>query len=173
MGGRNVLKTIVRIRSIILRTTGRLGWLPPTLARLCLGLVFFNSGWGKLHGLPDVIEYFRSLGIPAPEIQAPFAAGTEFVCGLLLLLGLFTRVATVPLMVTMIVAILTAKKDELEGISSLFTFIEYLYILLLVYLGVNGPGPLSLDRVLVRFLPDGARESGRDVGALASRARTA
>jgi len=72
-----VLKIIVRFRSIILRTTGRLGWLPPTLARLCLGLVFFNSGWGKLHGLSEVIEYFRSLGIPAPEIQAPLAAGTS------------------------------------------------------------------------------------------------
>src|SRR5213594_4013340 len=159
MGGRNVLKIIVRIRSIILRTTGRLGWLPPTLARLCVGLVFFNSGWGKLHRLPDVIEYFRSLGIPAPEIQAPFAAGTEFVCGLLLLLGLFTRVATLPLMVTMTVAILTAKRDQIEGISSLFTFIEYLYILLLVYLGVNGPGPLSLDQVLGKFIPAGDEAS--------------
>src|SRR5213593_2333437 len=101
---------IVRVRAWILRITGRIDWLPPTLARLCVGLVFFNSGWGKLHGLNDVIEYFRSLGIPAPEIQAPFAAGTEFVCGLLLLLGLFTRVASVPLIITMIVAILTAKK---------------------------------------------------------------
>src|SRR5881628_321377 len=173
MGGRNVLKTIVRIRSIILRTTGRLGWLPPTLARLCLGLVFFNSGWGKLHGLPDVIEYFRSLGIPAPEIQAPLAAGTEFICGLMLLLGLFTRIATVPLMVTMIVAILTAKKDEIEGISSLFTFIEYLYVLLLVYLGVNGPGPLSLDRVLLRWLPAGDGEGSESSARAAQRVRTA
>ena len=168
-----MLNHLARVRTLVLKIAGRLGWLPPTLARLCVGLVFFNSGWGKLHGLKDVIEYFRSLGIPAPEIQAPFAAGTEFVCGLLLLLGLFTRVASVPLIITMIVAILTARKDDLEGISSLFTFIEYLYILLLVYLGVNGPGPLSLDRLLVRFLPDGARESGRDVGALAPRARTA
>ena len=168
-----MLKLIARIRSIVLTVTGRLGWLPPTLARLCVGLVFFNSGWGKLHGLPDVIEYFRSLGIPAPEIQAPFAAGTEFVCGLLLLLGLFTRVATVPLMVTMIVAILTAKKDELEGISSLFTFIEYLYILLLVHLAVGGPGPLSLDRALVRFIPAGDREGVAPPAPGAPRVRTA
>jgi len=168
-----VLKIIVRFRSIILRTTRRLGWLPPTLARLCLGLVFFNSGWGKLHGLPEVIEYFRSLGIPAPEIQAPLAAGTEFICGLMLLLGLFTRVATVPLMVTMIVAILTAKKDEIEGISSLFTFIEYLYILLLVYLAVGGPGPLALDRVLVKWLPPGDEEGSESSVRMAHHVRTA
>ena len=168
-----MLELIVRVRSIVLRATGRLGWLPPTLARLCVGLVFFNSGWGKLHGLPDVIEYFRSLGIPAPEIQAPFAAGTEFVCGLLLLLGLFTRVATIPLMVTMIVAILTAKKGEIEGISSLFTFIEYLYILLLVYLAVGGPGPLSLDRVLVKWLPAGDEESSESSVRVAHSVRTA
>jgi putative oxidoreductase len=164
---------MLRARALILGIAGRLGWLPPTLARLCVGLVFFNSGWGKLHGLTDVIEYFRSLGIPAPEIQAPFAAGTELVCGLLLLLGLFTRVASVPLIITMIVAILTAKKDDLEGISSLFTFTEYLYILLLVYLGVNGPGPLSLDRLLVRFLPAGSEERAEGLGTAAPRARTA
>lgn len=168
-----MLRLIARTRSFILAVSGRLGWLPPTLARLCVGLVFFNSGWGKLHGLPDVIDYFRSLGIPAPELQAPFAAGTEFVCGLLLLLGLCTRLATVPLIITMIVAILTAKKDELEGISSLFTFIEYLYILLLVHLAIGGPGPLSLDRLLVNWLPAGDRDRPEDAVRVTQHARTA
>ena len=166
-----MLDRIARVRQFILRVAGRLGWLPPTLARLCVGLVFFNSGWGKLHGLPDVIEYFRSLGIPAPEIQAPFAAGTEFVCGLLLLLGLLTRVASVPLIITMIVAIVTAKRDELEGISSLFTFTEYLYILLLVWLGASGPGPLSLDHLLVKILFGRRREV--DLQAVHGHIRTA
>jgi putative oxidoreductase len=168
-----VLEHLMGLRALVLRITGRLGWLPPTLARLSVGLVFFNSGWGKLHGLKDVIEYFRSLGIPAPEIQAPFAAGTEFVCGLLLLLGLFTRIASVPLIITMTVAILTAKKDDIEGISSLFTFSEYLYILLLVYLGVNGPGPLSLDRIVVSLLGDRGTEPASNLGAVGARARTA
>ena len=148
-------------------------WVARLVVRLAVGLEFFGSGLGKLGKLSGLIQYFRSLGIPAPEIQAPFAAGTEFVCGLLLLLGLFTRVATVPLMVTMIVAILTAKKDELEGISSLFTFIEYLYILLLVHLAVGGPGPLSLDRALVRFIPAGDREGVAPPAPGAPRVRTA
>ena len=72
MGGRNVLKIIVRFRSIILRTTGRLGWLPPTLARLCLGLVFFNSGWGKLHGLPSFsFTVGRAMPDPIQSVSLP------------------------------------------------------------------------------------------------------
>jgi putative oxidoreductase len=145
-----MLQTALQCRTKALAVLGRLTWLPPTLARLTLGLVFFNSGRGKLGNLPQVIEYFQSLGIPAPHFQAPLAAGTELVCGALLLLGLFSRLASVPLIVTMIVAILTARKADLEGISSLFTFIEYTYIVLLVWIGISGPGPLSLDRLLVR-----------------------
>jgi putative oxidoreductase len=128
--------------------TSRLRWLPPTLARLTLGWVFLLSGWGKLHGLPDVIEYFRSLGIPAPQIQAPFSSGMEFLCGALLLLGLGSRFASVPLMVIMLVAIATARRDELTSLGALFGFIEYLYIVLLAYVIVEGPGPLSADALL-------------------------
>src|SRR5258705_359728 len=61
----------------------RLRWLPPTLARVTLGWIFVQSGWGKLHHLDQVVKFFTDLGIPAPQIQAPFAAGTELVCGAL------------------------------------------------------------------------------------------
>ena len=130
--------------------TARLRWLPATLARLTLGWVFLLSGWGKLHGLPEVIEYFRSLGIPAPQIQAPFASSVEFLCGALLLLGLGSRFAAVPLVVVMLVAIGTARREELTSIGALFGFIEYLYIVLLTYVIVEGPGPLSVDALLGR-----------------------
>jgi len=149
------LDRVDSFRRFILRVTGALGWLPPTLARITVGWVFLASGWGKLHGLPDVIDFFRSLGIPAPELQAPFAAGMEFLCGALVLAGLFTRVAVVPLIIIMIVAIATAKRADLTSIPALFGFIEYLYIVLLVWLGVSGPGPLSLDALAVRALPNG------------------
>jgi putative oxidoreductase len=138
------------LSSLMNAVTARLRWLPPTLARLTLGWVFLLSGWGKLHGLPDVIEYFRSLGIPAPQIQAPFASGVEFLCGALLLLGLGSRFAAVPLIAVMLVAITTARHEELTSLGALFGFIEYLYIVLLVYVIVEGPGPLSVDAVLAR-----------------------
>jgi len=147
-----MLRYIVLIRRLIAKVTARLEWLPATLARLTVGWVFLTYGWGKLHALPKIIDYFRELGIPAPQLQAPFAAGTEFVCGALLLLGLVTRLASVPLIIVMVVAIATARKDDLSSIPDLFGFIEYLYIVLLVWLGVAGPGPLSLDRLLARRL---------------------
>jgi len=136
--------------------TEALAWLPPILTRFVIGLVFVKTGWGKLHNLDQVIEFFRSLGIPAPEFQAPFAATMEFTCGLLVLVGLFTRLAAVPLMVIMIVAIATAFREQLgaadgaiESLNVLFGLSEFLYIVLLVWLVVRGAGAVSLDRVLL------------------------
>ena len=145
------LPRLLLMRPLVLRIASALDWLPPSLARLTLGWVFLLSGWGKLHGLPDVIDFFRSLGIPAPELQAPFASGVEFVCGGLLLLGLFARLASVPLIAVMVVAIATARAEELTSLGALFGFVEFLYIALLLWIGVAGPGPLSLDAVLVRL----------------------
>ena len=124
-------------------------FLPPLVARLSVGWVMVESGYGKLGNLPDVTEFFRSLGIPAPELQAPFAAGSELLFGAFLMIGLFTRMSSIPLMVIMTVAIITAKREELTGISELFGFIEYLYIALLLFLLVRGGGFLSVDRFLV------------------------
>src|SRR5215468_4771465 len=125
-----------------------LRWLSPTIARLTVGLVFFQSGWGKLHDLEKVTGYFTELGIPNPAFQAWFASTAEFVCGGLLLLGLATRFAVVPLIITMCVAIRTAQWENVDGIGSLVGLLEFAYIALLVWLGTDGPGPLSLDRLL-------------------------
>jgi putative oxidoreductase len=151
----SLMSRLSPVRSLMLKTASRLAWLPPTLARATVGWIFVLSGWGKLHNLPDIVEYFRSLGIPAPEIQAPFAAGVEFVCGALLLLGLGSRVAAVPLMVVMTVAIATARIEELTSIGALFGFIEFGYIALLLFVAIGGPGPLSLDALIARRLKSG------------------
>jgi putative oxidoreductase len=97
-----------------------------------------------------VIEFFGSLGIPHPELQAPFASATELVCGTLLLAGLFTRIASVPLIVTMVVAIVTAQRENVAALGDLFGLTEYLYIVLLLWLGISGGGPLSVAHLLVR-----------------------
>lgn len=141
-----------RLRRLILLVASSLRWLPPTLTRLTLGYVFIESGWGKLHNLPKIVAYFTELGIPAPQIQAPLAATAELVCGLLLLVGLATRIASLPLIITMIVAIITARRADLNGISDLFGFIEYLYIVLCLWLCAHGAGPLSLDAIFAKRL---------------------
>jgi len=129
----------------------KVGFLGPTLARLTLASVFIGTGWGKLNNLGSTVEYFTSLHIPAPGFNARLAAGTEFVGGVLLLLGLFTRVAALPMAFTMVIAILTAKRDELEGVRALLGFEEWTYIVLFVWLALAGPGPLSLDALWARL----------------------
>jgi putative oxidoreductase len=143
---------MLALRRLIHRVSDALRWLPPTVARLTLGWIFLESGWGKLHSLPKVVEFFRSLGIPAPEIQAPFAASMEFLCGVLLLLGLCTRLASIPIIVIMLVALKTAKAGDIHELSDLFGTSEYLYIALALWLGAYGAGPLSLDAIFAKRL---------------------
>lgn len=143
-----------------------LAWLPPLVARLTIGSVFITSGWGKLHHLDKVTQFFQSLGIPWASFQAPFASGTEFVCGILVLAGLMTRAASVPLIVIMIVAICTARAGDLTAVSDVSSllssfdkltgFIEYLYIALLLWLVAYGPGVVALDALIARLLDRGA-----------------
>ena len=151
-----------RLRRLVHLVSSRLRWLPPTVARLTIAGVFVQTGWGKLHNLPKVIGFFQELGIPAPQLQAPLVATVEFVCGLLLLLGLFTRVASLPLIVSMAVAILTARRTDIHGYSDLFGMEEYLYIVILLWLGAYGAGPISLDAVFARRMDAAAsREAER------------
>ena len=143
---------LLRIRRGLLSIADRLSFVPPTLARIAIGVVFLGTGWGKLHNLDKITGFFTELGIPAPGFNAVLVSSTELVCGVLILLGLFTRLAAIPLMVVMIVAIVTAKRSEIAGPSDLLGFVEMLYIVLLSWLATAGPGSFSLDRLAVRAL---------------------
>ena len=145
-----MIRRLLAARTFVLDASSSLAWLPSVAARVALGTVFVQSGWGKLHDLPRVVEYFASLGIPAPQLQAPFVAGVELAGGALLLAGLFTRVASVPLAATMVVALLTAKRADIASASDLFGMVELLYLLLLGWLSAFGAGALSLDALLAR-----------------------
>ena len=130
----------------------RLGWLAPLVGRLAVGLVFMSTGWGKVHNLEKVTHFFVDLGIPMPAFNAVLVAYSELICGTLLVVGLLTRLATIPLVVSMIVAILTAKRSDLHGLFDLVGFDEFTYLSVLVMIAVAGPGSASLDRLLVRRL---------------------
>jgi putative oxidoreductase len=146
------MHALLQLRRRLLAFCRRLAFLPPLLARFVIGVIFVGSGWGKLHHLDQVTQFFAGLGIPFPELQAPFVAFTELVCGALVLVGLATRLAALPLICTMIVALATALADEIDGLGSLFGLSEFLYIALLVGLVVGGAGALSLDRFVARAL---------------------
>jgi putative oxidoreductase len=155
----------VRLRGLVHSVSDRLRWLPPTVARLTIGLVFLQTGWGKVHNIQKVVGFFTELGIPAPELQARLAATAELVCGALILIGLFTRVASLPLIVVMTVAILTAKRGDIHELTDLLGMEEYLVIVVLLWLGAYGAGPLSLDAVLARRLETGERPVARPAEA--------
>jgi putative oxidoreductase len=146
------MNLISRAQTRLLYIAERLSFLGPTLARLTLGVVFIGTGWGKLHGLDKVTEFFTELGIPAPGFNAVLASSAELICGTLLLVGLLSRLAAIPLIVVMTVAILTAKLENLHGTSDLLGFEEWTYIVLSLWIAVAGPGPLSLDRLLHNWL---------------------
>ena len=131
---------------------GYFTWAGPLAVRIVVGWVFLWSGWTKLHILPRMIENFRDWGIPAPEVLAPFTSGMEFVGGLMLLVGLLTRFIAVPMMIIMIVAIASAKWADVDSFETLLGFDEVSYFVMFAWLGIAGPGPLSLDHLMLRGL---------------------
>jgi aquaporin Z len=118
------------------------------IARLTLGVLFVSTGWGKVHNLAKVTQFFTELHIPAPAFNATLASFTELICGALLVVGLASRLAALPLVVTMIVALLTAKLDEIHGLPDLFGEVEWTYIALLLVVATAGPGKASLDALV-------------------------
>jgi putative oxidoreductase len=130
----------------------RIWSLAPLLGRLAVGLLFLSTGWGKVHSLDKVTHFFVTLHIPAPGLNAVVVAYSELICGSLLVLGLFTRLATIPLIVSMVVAILTAKLGDIHNVFDLVGADEFTYLCVLIMLALIGPGKVSLDRLLVRSL---------------------
>jgi len=139
-----------RIQGLVDTLARSLAFVPPLVTRVILGLVFLGTGWGKLHSLDQVTQYFASLGIPAASVQAPFIAGLEFVGGICLLVGLGTRVFAALLGCTMIVALLTAFRGKIEGFGDLSGQMEFLFVLLFMWLTIAGAGLLSVDEIIAR-----------------------
>ena len=86
------------------------------LIRFVVGLVFLSEGIQKcLYPAENGAGRFARIGIPAPEVMGPFVGVVEIVCGTLILIGFLTRLATIPLIINMLVAILSTKIPVLLG----------------------------------------------------------
>ncbi|MBA4136297.1 MAG: DoxX family protein [Opitutus sp.] len=127
------------------------------LIRLYWGWSFAQTGWGKLTHLERTAEFFGSLGLPAPKLNALAAGATECVGGALLALGLFARPAALPLIFTMLVAYATADREALQAIlrdPEQFTgAAPFLFLLASVLVLAFGPGRWSLDHLRARRPP--------------------
>jgi putative oxidoreductase len=146
------------------------GW--SILIRLVVGLVvFFPEGLQKFF-FPEILGAgrFANIGIPFSEVMGPFVGLVETVCGALIILGLFTRLAAIPLIVIMIVAIVSTKVPILLGHEFWFFHLPKLarygfwsmmhesrddfgMLLGSLYLLIEGGGKWSLDALLYRDRP--------------------
>jgi len=124
------------------------------LLRVYWGVAFAQTGWGKLTHLDRTTEFFSSLNLPAPKLNAIAAGSTELLGGALLTLGLFARPAAVPLTFTMIVAYLTADRDAVQAIFSdtdkFTSAAPFLFLLVALLVLAFGPGKWSLDHFRTR-----------------------
>ena len=115
------------------------------ILRLAVGAVFMFHGWAKLQGLDVTAMFFGKIGIPMPQLMAPFVAGVEFFGGALMILGLGARLMAFLLACVMVVAVAQAKgfawgKSELE-LSLLAMNLSLL---------LSGAGAYSLDAKMMK-----------------------
>lgn len=120
------------------------------LVRLMVGWVFLSEGIQKfIYPAALGVGRFEKIGIPDPAFFAPFVGLVEIVCGTLLIVGLLTRLATIPLIIDISVAILTTKIPMLmkSGFWAMMheARTDYCMLLGLVFLLITGAGALSLD----------------------------
>jgi putative oxidoreductase len=132
------------------------------LIRILVGWVFLSEGIQKfLFPAALGVGRFAKIGIPSPQFSAPFVGGVEIVCGALVLMGLLTRLAAVPLLIDILVA-LTTTKIMLLGKNGVWSTlhearVDVSMLLGLIFLLIVGGGALSLDAKLDSRRMDGGR----------------
>jgi putative oxidoreductase len=138
------------------------------LVRLIVGPVFLSEGIQKfLYPDENGIGRFAKIGIPSPELTAPFVGVVEIICGTLIIVGLLTRLAAIPLIVNMLVAILSTKIPILLGYGfwglslrnvpyygfwgmAHETRTDWSMLLGSIFLLIVGAGTVSIDAMLAR-----------------------
>jgi putative oxidoreductase len=152
------IEALRRARALALKLAAALAFLAPLVTRLVMGQAFHQTGSGKIENFANTVAFFAGLGIPAPEANAFFVSRLEFWGGLLLVVGLATRLVALGLASTMAVALLTADRESFVGAlrgageAGPTDVVSFVYLLLLLWLVLFGPGALSLDALVVRWL---------------------
>jgi putative oxidoreductase len=157
----NVRSAAQRAADVGIRLAGAAQFLAPLLTRLTLGHAFFLTGRGKLANFEDFVGFVAARGIPFPEANAAFVARLEYYGGMALVLGLLTRIVAVGLASTMVVALLGEREQFMEawrwsGEIGPTDIPSFVFLLLLGWLVLFGPGPVSLDTLVSRWLKVGA-----------------
>jgi putative oxidoreductase len=156
-----------RAAALGLRLAAVLAFVAPLMTRITMGHAFFLTGRGKLANFDTTVEFFASQGIPFPALNAAFVSRLECYGGILLVIGLLTRLVAAGLASTMVVALLTEKHQFFEswrwsGDVGPTDISSWVFLIMLTWLVLYGPGVVSLDSLLARWLfparPDEAPE---------------
>ncbi len=130
--------------------TRKLNDIPLLLMRLILAYGFYGPAMMKWRNMKGIIDWFDSMGIPFPGLNAYLSATTEILGVVLLTLGIGVRLITVPLMIVMLVAIFSVHiNNGFEAGANGFEIPLY-YLIMLFTLFVYGPGKISVQYFLLR-----------------------
>ena len=125
--------------------------------RLYWGYQLIQSGWGKLHHLDKVTEFFTSLNLPMPAQTAVAISCLEFFGGIFLAIGLLSRLTSFALTINLIVAYITADREALFSIFSdpdkFYAAAPYTFLVASVIVLLFGPGKFAVDTALNRWFP--------------------
>jgi putative oxidoreductase len=127
-------------------------WLGPLVVRVVFGYFWLETGIAKVHNLDGFTQRFVGWGIPFPAFSAGLSAWTELLGGLLLMLGLCTRLVCIPMLINMAVAVALVVSSTLMGLDDFVEADEIVYSLIFFWLLMAGPGKASLDTLLARRL---------------------
>ncbi len=140
------------------------------IVRLYWGWQFMQTGWGKLGDLGKVTSYFASLGIPAPALNAYFISGLEFAGGILLAVGLGSRLIASLLAADMAVAYYLGDHDALFAFfrdpDKFYAAAPFTFLIASLIVLIFGPGKLALDTIIARRFGQRPHPAGPTVGAI-------
>ena len=124
--------------------------------RLYWGWQFTQTGWGKLQDISKPIDFFTQLGIPFPAFNAWFVSLLEVGGGILLILGLASRLISIPLVIDMLVAYIAADREALKSIFSdpdkFMAAAPFNFLFASLIILAFGPGVISLDYLIARYV---------------------
>ena len=147
---------VARLYNLLIRAASSLQSAFLLVVRLYWGFQMMQTGWGKLHSLARVTGYFTSLGVPLPGFNAPFISALEFVGGVLIMLGLGSRLMALLLTGDMIVAYIAGDREALLSVFSdpdkFYAAAPYTFLVAFLIVLIFGPGRASLDALLAKRL---------------------
>lgn len=165
-----LLKRIDSLYALFLRVCNSLQSPFLLAVRLYWGWQFLDAGWGKLTNMAQAVENFTKWNVPAPAITAHFVALLETTGGILLILGLASRLIAIPLIVNMLVAYITTERDHLLAIftdhaEDFYQALPFTFLFAALLVLIFGPGLFSLD-TLIKWYRNKNKDSS-PVGAVA------